>query len=66
MLQNISQYSRLLDSLEAIDLQNEDKVQLLTKLLSEPNYFSIKNIDEYIEKRERICNLILNNPNSQN
>lgn len=65
MLQNISQYSRLLDSLEAIELQNEDKVQLLTKLLSEPNYFSIKNIDEYIEKRERICNLILNNPNSQ-
>ena len=40
-------------------------MQLLTKLLSEPNYFSIKNIDEYIEKRERICNLILNNPNSQ-
>lgn len=65
MLQNLSQYSSLLDSLEAIELQNEDKVQLLTKLLSEPNYFSIKNIDEYIEKKNRICDLILNNPNSQ-
>ena len=54
MLQNLSQYSSLLDSLEAIELQNEDKVQLLTKLLSEPNYFSIKNIDEYIEKKGTI------------
>ena len=65
MLQNIGQYSSLLDSLEAIELQNEDKMQLLTKLLSEPNYFSIKNIDEYIEKRDSVCDLILNNPDSK-
>lgn len=66
MLDNIEQYSELIEyNLEYLELYNEDEIQLLTKLISEPNYFKIDNIDEYLEKKENICNLILNNPNSK-
>ena len=66
MLDNIGQYSELIEhNLENSELQNENKIQLLTKLISEPNYFKIDNIDEYLNKKEDICKLILNNPNSK-
>ena len=66
MLDNMGQYSELIGyNLEYSELHNESEIQLLTKLISEPNYFKIDNIDEYLEKKENICNLILNNQNSK-
>lgn len=66
MLDNIGQYSKLIEhNTEYSESQNENKIQLLTKLISEPNYFKIDNTDEYLAKKENICNLILNNSNSK-
>lgn len=64
ILDNIKQYEKLTDNLDAKQVQREGKIELLTKLLAEPNYFNITNIDEYFEKRDMVCETILKNPNS--
>lgn len=65
ILENINQYSDLIDKLNIEQCRKEGQLDLLTKILSEPNYFNINNIQEYFEKRDRVCDLILNNPNDK-
>lgn len=65
MLNNIKQYSELTDKLDIRQIQSGSKIELMTKLLAEPNYFNITNIDEYFEKRDKVCDLILKDPNSK-
>lgn len=65
ILENINQYPDLIGQLDIEQYQKQGQLDLLTKILSEPNYFNINNIQEYFEKRDRVCNLILNNPNAE-
>lgn len=64
ILKNINSYKELIENLQTQDFSEPERIQLLTKILSEPNYFQINNLDEYIEKKNRICDVIINNPNS--
>ena len=65
ILDNIKQYEKLTENIDIKEIQKEGKIELLTKLLSEPNHFNINNIDEYFEKRDILCETILKNPNSK-
>ncbi|HBC85303.1 MAG TPA: hypothetical protein DCZ30_08020, partial [Clostridiales bacterium] len=65
ILANIKQYSDLIDGLNWTEIQESNKIELLTKLLAEPNYFNITNIDEYLEKRDKVCESILKDPNNK-
>ena len=58
ILKNISQYDTLVNNIEEFD------VDLLTKVLSEPNEFDINSLDEYYTKRYEMCNRILNSNDS--
>lgn len=59
ILRNIKQYTDLIDGLNWSEIQENNKIELLTKLLAEPNYFNITNIDEYLKKRDMVCETIL-------
>lgn len=65
ILANIKQYADLIDGLNWTEIQESNKIELLTKLLAEPNYFNITNIDEYLEKRDKVCESILKDPNNK-
>ena len=65
ILGNINQYSDLIDGLNWSEIQENDKIKLLTKLLAEPNYFNITNIDEYLKKRDMVCETILKDQNNK-
>ena len=65
ILGNIKQYSDLIDGLNWSEIQENDKIKLLTKLLAEPNYFNITNIDEYLKKRDMVCETILKDQNNK-
>ncbi len=66
ILGNIKQYADLIDGLNWSEIQENNKIELLTKLLAEPNYFNITNIDieEYLKKRDMVCETILKDPNN--
>lgn len=63
LLNNINQYKELIVNLDDAIFSNLARMELLTKVLSEPNYFQIKSLDEYLNKKDKICNEIINNPN---
>ncbi len=65
MLKNLSQYTKLINTLDEKSFTTPEKIALLTKVVSEPNYFSIENIEDYLEKRNQVCSEILENPNSE-
>ena len=65
LLANIKQYADLIDGLNWTEIQESNKIELLTKLLAEPNYFNITNIEEYLEKRDKVCESILKDPNNK-
>ncbi len=65
ILKNISQYSDLISGLSENDFTNSNRMELLTKIISEPNYFSIKGLDSYFDERAKICNKILENPTNE-
>lgn len=65
ILKNISQYSDLIAGLSENDFMNPQRIELLTKIISEPNYFEIGNLDNYLDKRSQICDIILENPDSE-
>lgn len=65
ILKNISQYSNLIAGLSENDFMDPQRTELLTKIISEPNYFEIGDLDSYLDKRSKTCDIILENPNSE-
>lgn len=65
ILKNISKYSDLFLKLSENDFRDSQKMELLIKIISEPNYFEIKDLDSYLEKRFQMCNEILENTNGE-